>query len=114
MLPHLLSTGDKIQGYRIVENLGMVHGMALRVRTMESTAAWHLQSLLGARTLTYQKIAQAARQKALEEMIKNAEDLGASAIIDIRYDSAEIARAIGEVFCYGKAVRVLKEKQENV
>ena len=69
----MISCSHNLGGYAITENLGVVTGIAIRTRTIENIAAWHIQSLLGARDLTYLKLSQIARKNAFEDMIKNAE-----------------------------------------
>lgn len=110
MLAHMITVSESLEGYTLVENIGIVTGLAIRTKTIDNIAAWHIQSLLGARSLTYHKLAHSARQLAYDDMIKNAEELGANAIIGVRYDSNEVARGTAEIFCYGSAVKVTKKK----
>lgn len=107
----MISTTFTIEGYRIVENLGMTRGITVRSRNVFSNIGASFRSLAGGTIGAYVKLCESAREEAYQELIKHAESIGANAIIGFRYDANDIMQGITEVLAYGTAVRV--EKIDN-
>jgi uncharacterized protein YbjQ (UPF0145 family) len=89
-----------------VKTLGVVRGITVRSRNLVSDAIGGVQSMLGGRVGAYVKLAEAARQEAYDELVAHARDMGANAILAMRYDANEIMPGITEVLAYGTAVVV--------
>ena len=104
-----VSTSFDIKGYRITEQLGLVRGITVRSRSIVGNIGGVVQSLFGGNITIYTELCETARQQAFREMILHADQLGANAIIGVRYDANEIMNGITEVLCYGTAVKVEKE-----
>ncbi|TCL68503.1 uncharacterized protein YbjQ (UPF0145 family) [Hydrogenispora ethanolica] len=105
---HLITTGLQLEGYRIVQQLGIVRGITVRSRSILGNIGAGLQSLLGGNITIFTELCEKAREEAFELMVEHAEDLSANAIIGMRYDANDVADGITEVLCYGTAVRVEK------
>jgi len=104
----MTTTTFQIEGYKISKNLGIVRGITVRSRSIFGNIGALIQSLFGGNITLYTKLCEQTRQESFDMMIKHAEELGANAIIGIRYDATEIAGGITEVLCYGTAIIVKK------
>jgi uncharacterized protein YbjQ (UPF0145 family) len=102
----IVATTNDLTGHRIVRHLGVVRGVTVRSRNAISDAIGGVQSMLGGRVGAYVKLAEAARQEAYDELIAHARDMGANAILAMRYDANEIMPGVTEVLAYGTAVVV--------
>jgi len=102
----LTATTNDLPGYRIVRHIGVVRGITVRSRNALSDFGGQVQAMFGGKVGVYVKLAEAARQEAMEELVAHAKGAGANAIIAMRYDANEIADGITEVLAYGTAVVV--------
>ncbi len=100
----LVVTINEIEGHRIVRNLGVVRGLTVRSRSVVGNLGAAIQIFFGGNITVYTKLAEQTRQEAFDILIKNAQDMGANAILGFRYDANEIAAAVTEVLAYGTAV----------
>lgn len=103
-----VSTTFGIEGYNVTGQLGLVRGITVRSRSLFGNIGASLQSLIGGNITIYTELCEHARQEAFEIMMSHADQVGANAVIGVRYDANEIAPGITEVLCYGTAVRVEK------
>jgi uncharacterized protein YbjQ (UPF0145 family) len=108
MKNEMTTTALEIPGNKIVKNLGVVRGIVVRSRSIVGNIGAAIQSLFGGNITLYTQLCEQARREAFEMMIKNAEDLGANAIVAVKYDATDIAQGITEVLCYGTAVVIKK------
>jgi len=95
-----------LPGHRIVKNLGIARGIIVRSRSIVGSFLGGLQTLLGGNITIYTQLCEQARTEAFELMCRDAQKLGANAIIAMRYDATEVMAGLTEVLCYGTAVRV--------
>ncbi|HUH24340.1 MAG TPA: YbjQ family protein [Brevundimonas sp.] len=102
----IVATTNDLTGHRIVRHLGVVRGVTVRSRNLVSDAIGGVQSMIGGRVGAYVKLAEAARQEAYDELVAHARDMGANAILAMRYDANEIMPGVTEVLAYGTAVVV--------
>ena len=102
----IVATTNDLTGHRIVRHIGMVRGVTVRSRNVISDAIGGVQSMIGGRVGAYVKLAEAARQEAYDELVAHARDIGANAILAMRYDANEIMPGVTEVLAYGTAVVV--------
>ncbi|MBD3832434.1 YbjQ family protein [Brevundimonas bullata] len=102
----IVATTNDLTGHRIVRHIGMVRGVTVRSRNVVSDAIGGVQSMIGGRVGAYVKLAEAARQEAYDELVAHARDMGANAILAMRYDANEIMPGVTEVLAYGTAVVV--------
>ncbi len=104
----LVTSAFEIPGYRVVENKGIVRGIVVRSRSIIGTIGAGLQTLVGGDITIFTKLCEDTRRDAFERMLKQAEGLGANAIIGMRYDASDIGGTATEVLAYGTAVVVEK------
>ena len=102
----IVATTNDLTGHRIVRHIGMVRGVTVRSRNVISDAIGGVQSMIGGRVGAYVKLAEAGRQEAYDELVAHARDMGANAILAMRYDANEIMPGVTEVMAYGTAVVV--------
>jgi len=100
----LIVTTNDVSGHRIVRTLGLARGITVRSRNAVADVLGGLQSMLGGRVETYVKLAEASRAEAYQELIAQAQAMGANAVIAMRYESNEIMEGVTEVLAYGTAV----------
>ena len=102
----LVATTNDLPGYRIVAHLGLVRGVTVRSRSVIGNIGGSIQSFFGGKLSIYVNLAEAARKEAYELLVAHAAEMGANAVIAMRYDANEIMDGITEVLAYGTAVRV--------
>ena len=100
----LITTAQELPGYRITRNLGVVRGIIVRSRSIVGNIGASLQTLFGGNITIYTELCERARDDAHRLMIDHAGQLGANAIIGVRYDATEISDGVTEVLAYGTAV----------
>lgn len=101
-----ITTALELPGKRISQNLGMVRGITVRSRNIFGSIGGSLQTLFGGNISLFTSLCETARQEAYDLMIKHAEEIGANAIISVRYDANDVMNGVTEVLCYGTAVVV--------
>ena len=102
----LVSTTNDLTGYRVVRHVGLVRGVTVRSRSVIGKFAAGIQSIFGGNITIYTKLAERARAEAYQLMAAHATEMGANAVIAMRYDANEIMEGITEVLAYGTAVVV--------
>jgi uncharacterized protein YbjQ (UPF0145 family) len=102
----LTTTAFELTGYRTVKSFGVVRGIVVRSRSVVGNMGASIQSLFGGNITLYTDMCERAREDAFNQMLLHAGQLGANAVIGVRYDANEIAPGITEVLCYGTAVSV--------
>ncbi|OLD59993.1 MAG: YbjQ family protein [Ignavibacteria bacterium] len=109
MVEHaLVTTAFTLDGYKIVRQLGLVRGITVRSRSIIGNIGAGIQILFGGNITLYQELCERARQDAYVIMIQHANQMGANAVIGMRYDANEVATGATEVLAYGTAVVVEK------
>ena len=104
--PAWVTTGLAFEGCRIVRHLGVVRGITVRSRSIVGSIGASLQTLLGGDITLFTELCETARQDAFDLMRKHGGEVGANAIIAMRYDANEVAQGVTEVLAYGTAVVV--------
>ena len=102
----MITTALELPGYRVTRNLGVVRGIIVRSRSIVGNIGASLQTLVGGNISIYTNLCEKAREDAHRLMVEHAAQLGANAIIGVRYDANEIMAGVTEVLCYGTAVVV--------
>jgi uncharacterized protein YbjQ (UPF0145 family) len=102
----LVTTGFDFQGYRVVHYLGVVRGITVRSRSVLGNIGAGIQQVFGGHITLYTELCEHARTEAFDLMVKHALDLGANAVIGMRYDANDVAEGVAEVLAYGTAVIV--------
>ena len=107
MIAHqFITTTNELTGYRITRTLGLVRGVTVRSRSIVGTFGASIQSLFGGNITLWSELCEHARQEAYDLMSRHAAELGANAVVAVRYDATEIAQGVTEVLAYGTAVIV--------
>ena len=100
----LVATTNDLAGHRIVRHLGLVRGIVVRSRSIIGNVGASIQSLFGGNITLYTTLCEQARADAFDLMVAHARELGANAVVGMRYDANEVAAGITEVLAYGTAV----------
>ncbi|HZD30470.1 MAG TPA: YbjQ family protein [Candidatus Angelobacter sp.] len=109
-VPHnMVTTAFTLDGYTIVHNLGLVRGIIVRSRSIVGTIGATLQTIVGGNITLLTNLCEQTREHAFELMLQHASDLGANAVVGMRYDATEVMQGVTEVLAYGTAVYVEKK-----
>ncbi|HEY2094283.1 MAG TPA: YbjQ family protein [Thermoanaerobaculia bacterium] len=109
MIHKMTSTTFSIDGYRIRQNLGVVRGIVVRSRSVFGTLGASIQTLVGGNITLFTELCEKTRNEAFDLMLSHAQQVGANAVVGIRYDATEVMQGVTEVLCYGTAVTVEAE-----
>lgn len=99
----LTATTFEVPGARVVKCIGVVRGITVRTRALPMTIVGGLRTLLGGRAGIFTQLCESAREEAFQLMQAHAAQLGANAVVGVRYDTGPMVGA-AEVLCYGTAV----------
>ena len=104
----IVTTTNEVNGYRIVEYKGVVRGLVVRATSVVAGVTGGLKSMFGGNISEYERVCEKARDEAFRRMVEHAKELGADAVIGMRYDATEFIQGATEVLAYGTAVRIAK------
>lgn len=104
----IIATTEAISGYAVTETKGEVFGVVVRSRGLGGNVMAGLRSIVGGEINEYTDMLEEARRHAIERMVKNAEAMGANAIVAMRFDSSEIGQTMSEIVAYGTAVVIAR------
>jgi len=102
----LLATTDTICGKSICKHLGMVRGNTIRARHLGRDIMAKLRNVVGGEISDYTKLMGESREQAIDRMVEEAKELGANAIVGIKFSTAEVMDSAAEILVYGTAVVV--------
>ena len=102
----ILTNIETIPGKTTVEHFGLVSGNTIRARNVGVDFLAWLKNFIGGELKGYTKLLQHSRQEALDRMVLQAEQLGANAIVNVRFATSSIAGGAAELYAYGTALRV--------
>jgi uncharacterized protein YbjQ (UPF0145 family) len=100
----IIVTTENIANHQITEVLGPVFGLTVRARGLGKDLMASLKGLVGGEINQYTEMLEDARKQAIDRMVKNAAEMGANAVIMMRFDSGEIGQNMSEIVAYGTAV----------
>ena len=100
----MTTTAFTLDGFQVKTTLGVVRGITVRSRSVIGTIGASLQTLVGGNISLFTELCEKTREEAFEQMLKHAEQIGANAVIGVRYDANGIMQGVTEVLCYGTAV----------
>ena len=106
----MVTTALELPGYRITRSLGLVRGITVRSRSIVGNFVGGIQTLFGGNISIYTELCEQARSETYRDMKQHARELGANAIIAVRYDATELMAGLTEVLCYGTAVVAESER----
>ncbi len=101
-----ITTAFEVPGKKIIRNLGLVKGITVRSRSIFGTIGGSLHTLVGGNITLFTNLCERTRSEAYELMVRHAKEIGANAVIGVRYDATEVMSGVTEVLCYGTAVVV--------
>lgn len=101
-----ITTAFSFEGCTITKNLGVVRGIIVRSRNIFANIGAGFQTLVGGDISLYTELCEKTRADAFDLMVQHAEEVGANAIIGMRYDANDISAGVTEVLAYGTAVVV--------
>ena len=107
----LVTSAFELPGFGVVRNYGLVRGIIVRSRSIVGNIGAAFQQIAGGNISIYTELCERARVDAYELMIQHAAQVGANAIIGVRYDATEITQGVSEVLCYGTAVTVVPRQR---
>jgi len=102
----MATTAFELPNFRVTQTLGVVRGIVVRSRNMFATIGATFQTLVGGNITIWTRLCEETRSHAFEILIQHASEIGANAIIGVRYDTTEISTGVTEVLAYGTAVIV--------
>jgi len=109
MKQSMTTTTFALDGFRVTKTLGVVRGITVRSRSVFGTIGASLQTIVGGNISLFTELCEKARVEAFQQMLQHAEQLGANAVVGIRYDANDVMQGVTEVLCYGTAVVVEPE-----
>lgn len=102
----IMTNIESVPGKKIVEHFGLVCGSTVRAKNAFKDFGAGLKNLVGGELKAYTELMNESRKQALERLKMQAENLGANAIINVRFSTSNIANGAAEIYVYGTAVRV--------
>ena len=105
----IVVSSNNVPGYEIVETKGFCYGLTVRSRGVGGQVGAGIRSMFGGEIKEYVKMMEESRDEAVYRMIDHAQQMGANAVISVRYDSNEVSNVMQEILAYGTAVIVRKK-----
>lgn len=102
----ILTNVETVPGKQIVEHMGIVQGSTVRAKHVGRDFMASLKNLVGGELKGYTELLQDSREEAMQRMSEQASQMGANAVVNIRFATSSVAQGAAELFVYGTAVRV--------
>jgi len=102
----LIATTAEIAGLRVVETLGLARGSTVRAKHVGTDIVAGLKGLVGGEMRGYSSLMAGAREQALDRMVEQAREMGADAVVAMRFETSQIMGRAAEIVAYGTAVRL--------
>lgn len=102
----ILTNLETVPGQRIVEHYGLVSGSTVRAKHVGKDFVAGLKNIVGGELRGYTELLGEARNESIERMQQQAKQMGANAIVNVRFATSSVAQGAAELYCYGTAVRV--------
>lgn len=102
----ILTNVQSVPGKKIVEHYGIVQGSTVRAKHAGRDLMASLKNIVGGELKGYTELLQEAREEAVQRMAQQARQLGANAVVNIRFGTSSIAQGAAELFAYGTAVKI--------
>jgi uncharacterized protein YbjQ (UPF0145 family) len=101
----IVTTTNDVAGHTITSYLGVVRGIVVRAPSISQNFAGNFQGIFGGNIDAFTQVCEEARREAYERMVAHAQQIGAHAVIGMRYDATEFSERATEVLAYGTAVQ---------
>jgi len=105
----IITNTESVPGKRLVEHYGLVQGSTIRAKNIGRDLMAGMKNLVGGELKGYTELLQESRDEAIERMVHQAEELGANAVVNVRFSTSSVAAGAAEILCYGTAVLLEKE-----
>ena len=105
----IVTTSENIGGHRVVRTLGLVRGNTIRARHVGRDLMAFGRNIVGGEVSEYTKLLGEAREQAVDRMVAQAEELGANAIVMVRFSTSQVMSGAAELLAYGGAVLIEPE-----
>ena len=102
----LIVNSDRLEGYRITKYLGLVRGNTIRAKHLGKDLLAGLRSIVGGEIKEYTEMLTESRNESVKRMVAEAEQLGADAIINVRFMTSQVMSGAAELLAYGTAVKI--------
>jgi uncharacterized protein YbjQ (UPF0145 family) len=102
----IITNIETVPGKMIVEHFGLVSGSTIRAKHVGRDIMASLKNLVGGELKGYTQLLQESREQALDRMVDQARQLGANAILNVRFSTSSVAQGAAELYAYGTAVRI--------
>jgi uncharacterized protein YbjQ (UPF0145 family) len=102
----IIVTTDYITGREIAQTLGIARGNTVRARNIGRDFLAGLKNIIGGEISEYSKLMAQSREQALQRMLQHADDMGADAVVNVRFLTAEVMQGVAEILAYGTAVKL--------
>lgn len=99
-------TTETIQGKTITASLGTVRGSTVRARNIGRDIFAGLKNIVGGEISEYTKLLADSREQAIERMLADAKNLGADAVVNVRFTTSQVMQGAAEMLAYGTAVKI--------
>ena len=102
----ILTTLEGVPGRQVVEHYGLVQGNTVRAKNVGKDFLAGFKNLVGGELKAYTELLQESRKEATDRMVAQAQQVGANAVVNVRFATSSIAAGAAELYVYGTAVRV--------
>ncbi|MBW1670325.1 MAG: YbjQ family protein [Deltaproteobacteria bacterium] len=102
----IITNIETVPGKTIVEHFGLVSGSTIRAKHIGRDIMASLKNLVGGELKGYTQLLQESRNQAIDRMIEHARQMGANAIVNVRFSTSSVAQGAAELYAYGTAIRV--------
>ena len=104
----IVTSGNEVTGHSISKYAGIVRGIVVRSPNIAQGLLGGLKQIVGGNIESYAQVCEVAREEAYQRMVQHAQEMGADAVIGMRYDATEFAQGVTEVLAYGTAVKLTR------
>lgn len=102
----IIVTTETIEGKAIHQTLGIVRGSTVRARNIGRDIFASLKNIVGGEISEYTKLLADSREQAMQRMVEDAKNLGADAIVNVRFTTSNVMQGSSEILAYGTAVKL--------
>ena len=102
----ILTNIENVPGKRIIEHYGLVQGSTIRAKHIGTDFLAGLKNIVGGELTGYTELLSESRKEATDRMVAQATEMGANAVVNIRYSTSSVAQGAAEILCYGTAIKI--------
>lgn len=102
----LISNIEIIPNHKVIEHFGLVQGSTVKAKHVGKDLMAGFKNVFGGELTSYTELLQESREEAVQRMQEQAQNLGANAVINVRFATSAIAAGASEILAYGTAVKI--------